>query len=257
MTDRLVRIASRDLSKSYYDLAAGEEVRALAELSLDIHDGELVTLLGPSGCGKSTFLNIVAGFEVADGGSVTLDGQPIPGPGPDRGMVFQEYALFPWLSVEQNVSYGLREQRLPEAKVRERVEYWLKLVGLSSARRRYPHELSGGMRQRVALIRVLANDPKILLMDEPFAAVDAQSRSLLQKELERLWSQTRKTVLFVTHSVEEAVFLGDRVVVMTARPGRIKQILEIDLPRPRDPTSDQFNAYRREATHLIEQEVSL
>ncbi len=257
MSDAPVRIASRDLSKSFYDISAGEQVVALASLTLDIHDGEFVTLLGPSGCGKSTFLNILAGFEHPDGGRVTLDGQPIPGPGPDRGMVFQEYALFPWLNVVQNVSYGLREQSLPAEQIQERVSHWLQLVGLDGFERRYPHELSGGMRQRVALVRVLANDPKILLMDEPFAAVDAQTRALLQKELERLWEQQRKTVLFVTHSVEEAIFLGDRVVVMTARPGRIKEVLHIDLPRPRDPTSDQFNAYRREATHLIEQEVRI
>ncbi len=214
-----------------------------------------MTVLGPSGCGKTTFLNIVAGFEQPSGGSITLDGRPIPGPGPDRGIVFQEYALFPWLTVEQNVAYGLLERGLPKEAVRKQVAHWLQLVGLSGFERRYPHELSGGMRQRVALIRVLANDPSILLMDEPFAAVDAQTRAVLQRELERLWSQTHKTVLFVTHSVEEAIFLGDRVVVMTARPGRVKDIILVDLPRPRDPTSNEFNAYRRHATRLIEDEV--
>ena len=251
-----VRIACEGLSKSYYDLAEGREIVALTNLDLEIHDGEFVTVLGPSGCGKSTLLNIAAGFEKPSAGTILLDGKPIGAPGPDRGVVFQEYALFPWLTVEQNVLYGLREQRVPSAEARERVRHWLDLVRLTGSEKRYPHELSGGMRQRVALIRVLANDPKSLLMDEPFAALDAQSRSLLQKELESLWLKASKTVLFVTHSIEEAIFLADRVVVMTARPGRIKTEIMIDMPRPRDPTSDQFNAYRREATQLIEAEVA-
>jgi len=251
-----VRIACRGLSKSYFDLAEGREIVALSSIDLDIHDGEFVTVLGPSGCGKSTLLNIAAGFEEPSSGSILLDGKRVEAPGPDRGVVFQEYALFPWLTVEQNVRYGLRELRVPAAEAAERVRYWLRLVRLEGFEKRYPHELSGGMRQRVALIRVLANDPKSLLMDEPFAALDAQSRSVLQRELESLWLRAHKTVLFVTHSIEEAVFLADRVVVMTARPGRVKEIISVDLSRPRDPTSDQFNAYRREATRLIEAEVA-
>lgn len=250
-----VQIACRGVSKSYFDLAEGREIVALESLSLDVAEGEFVTVLGPSGCGKSTLLNIIAGFEELSSGSVMLDGRPIHGPGRDRGVVFQEYALFPWLNVVQNVAYGLREQGLPEPEIRRRTRHWLDFVGLSGFERRYPHELSGGMRQRVALIRVLANDPRSLLMDEPFAAVDAQTRSLLQRELERLWRETGKTVVFVTHSVEESIFLGDRVIVMTGRPGRVKEILHIDLPRPRDPTSDGFNAYRREATRLIDSEI--
>jgi NitT/TauT family transport system ATP-binding protein/sulfonate transport system ATP-binding protein len=230
---------------------------ALEPIELDVLDNDFVAIVGPSGCGKSTLLRIAAGLDVPTTGRVLLDGAPVTGPGADRGMVFQEYALFPWLTVQQNVEYGLREQRLPRAEVARRSAHYLHLVGLEGAERRYPHELSGGMKQRVALIRVLANDPKILLMDEPFAAVDAQTRTLLQRELHRLWDETHKTVLFVTHSVDEALYLGDRVVVMTARPGRIKAVLTVDLPRPRDPTSDAFNAYRREATRLIEEEVQI
>jgi NitT/TauT family transport system ATP-binding protein len=252
-----VLISCQGVSKSYFDVAEGREVIALDSLDLEISNGEFVTILGPSGCGKSTLLNIIAGFDQPTHGAVLLDGSPISGPGHDRGVVFQEYALFPWLTVEQNVAYGLKEQKLPAAEVAERTGAWIKLVGLEGYERRFSHELSGGMRQRVALSRVMANDPKSLLMDEPFAAVDAQTRALLQRELERVWVQTHKTVLFVTHSVDEAIFLADRVLVMTARPGRVKEIISIDLPRPRDPTSDQFNAYRRLATHLIEQEVTL
>jgi NitT/TauT family transport system ATP-binding protein len=251
------QIECRHLSKVFYDLAEGREVVALADFDLAIPEREFLTILGPSGCGKSTLLNIVAGFEPPTAGEARLDGQTIRGPSIDRGVVFQEYALFPWLTVQQNVEYGLREQRLPGAEVARRSAHYLHLVGLEGAERRYPHELSGGMKQRVALIRVLANDPKILLMDEPFAAVDAQTRTLLQRELHRLWEETHKTVLFVTHSVDEALYLGDRVVVMTARPGRIKAVLTVDLPRPRDPTSDAFNVYRREATRLIEEEVQI
>lgn len=251
------QISCRGVSKSYVDVSEGREIVALEALDLDVRDGEFVTILGPSGCGKSTFLNIVAGFDLPTRGTVLLDGDPIVGPGRDRGVVFQEYALFPWLTVEGNVAYGLREQRLPKAEIERRTRHWLRVVGLEGFERRYPHELSGGMRQRVALIRVLANDPKSLLMDEPFAAVDAQTRALLQRELEQMWLQAHKTVLFVTHSVEEAIFLGDRVLTMTARPGRVKEVIEVDLPRPRDPTSDQFNTYRRLATRLIEEEVSL
>jgi NitT/TauT family transport system ATP-binding protein len=212
-------------------------------------------LLGPSGCGKSTLLNIIAGFEKPDSGSVTVDGVPIERPGPDRGVVFQDYALFPWLNVQQNVEYGLREKGLGTAECARIAEHYLDMVGLRSFERRFPHELSGGMRQRVALIRVLALDSQILLMDEPFAAVDAQTRTILQEELQRLWLATRKTVVFVTHSVDEAVFLADRVAVMTSRPGQVKEIVPIDLPRPRDMTSDLFNRYRRDVTQLIEVEA--
>lgn len=249
------RIECRGLRKTYRDLAEGGEILALDGLTLDIAAQEFLTLLGPSGCGKSTLLNIIAGFEKPDAGTVSLNGRPIERPGPDRGVVFQDYALFPWLNVQQNVEYGLRERGLAPREATGIARQYLGLVGLTGFEKKYPHELSGGMRQRVALIRVLAIDPQILLMDEPFAAVDAQTRTILQEELQRLWSQTMKTVVFVTHSVDEAIYLSDRVAVMTARPGVVKVLVPIDLPRPRDPTSDAFNAYRRQITRLIEVEA--
>ena len=248
------RIECRSVRKTYRDAAEGTEVVALQGLTLDIEPREFLTLLGPSGCGKSTLLNILAGFEKPDSGTVLLDGRPIERPGPDRGVVFQDYSLFPWLNIQQNVEYGLRENGVSKTEASEIAARFLAMVALTGFERRYPHELSGGMRQRVALIRVLAIDPEILLMDEPFAAVDAQTRTILQEELQRLWQQTRKTVVFVTHSVDEAIYLSDRVTVMTARPAVVKAIVPIDLPRPRDATSDAFNSYRRDITQLIEHE---
>jgi ABC-type nitrate/sulfonate/bicarbonate transport system ATPase subunit len=212
-------------------------------------------VIGPSGCGKTTLLNILAGFERPSAGQVLLEGQPIEGPGADRGVVFQEYALFPWLTLRQNVEYGPRERGIPASLIREHSDRTLALVRLAGAENRYPHELSGGMRQRAALARVLINEPKILLMDEPFAALDAQTRARLQQEVARLWTETRKTVFFVTHSVEEAVLLADRVIAMTAIPGRIKADVRIALPRPRDPTSPAFNDHRRTLQNLLTEEI--
>jgi ABC-type nitrate/sulfonate/bicarbonate transport system ATPase subunit len=248
---RDILITCRHLSKSYHDIRAGERVIALDDICLDIQRGEFVTVIGPSGCGKTTLLNTVAGFEQPSAGELLMDGRPIDGPGADRGVVFQEYALFPWLTLRQNVAYGPRERGVPRETAREIVDRTLRLVGLVGVDERYPHELSGGMRQRAALARVLANDPSILLMDEPFAAVDAQTRAALQRELARLWAETKKTVLFVTHSVEEAVLLADRVVAMTPRPGRIHADVTIALERPRDPTSPAFNDYRRTIEQLL------
>jgi ABC-type nitrate/sulfonate/bicarbonate transport system ATPase subunit len=243
-----------DSVRKVYRSSTEEEVVALEGFSFEIAPSEFLTLLGPSGCGKSTLLNILAGFERPDAGRVLLNGEPIMKPGPDRGVVFQDYALFPWLTVQQNVEYGLRERGMGRVAAAQLARKYLSLVGLNGFEGRYPHELSGGMRQRVALVRVLVIDPKILLMDEPFAAVDAQTRTILQEELERLWMQTPKTVVFVTHSVDEAIYLSDRVVVMTARPGKVKSVVPIDLERPRDHTSDRFNEYRRQLTQLIEVE---
>jgi len=238
-------IVCRHLSKSFSDIREGQRVVALNDNTFEVRRGEFVTLVGPSGCGKTTLLYILAGFERPTSGEVLLENQPIEGPGADRGVVFQEYALFPWLTLRQNVAYGPRERGVPPAEARAQVDLILEKVGLVGAENRYPHELSGGMRQRAALARVLVNDPKILLMDEPFAAVDAQTRTTLQRELARLWEETGKTVFFVTHSVEEAVLLGDRVMAMTPRPGRLKADVAVDLARPRDPTSPAFNDYRR------------
>ena len=250
-----VLIRCEGLQKSFFDIAEGEEIIAIQNLALDVKEGEILTILGPSGCGKSTLLNIVAGFEEPTAGEVSLHGRPIREPGADRGVVFQEYALFPWLTVLDNVCYGLREKGLPRADQIAKAQAYLTAVGLDEFENRYPHELSGGMRQRVSLIRVLANDPEILLMDEPFAALDAQTRKDLQRELVRLWQESHKTILFITHNVEEAVFLGDRVVVMTARPGRVKEIIDISLERPRDETAPDFNEIRRGATRLVEEEL--
>jgi NitT/TauT family transport system ATP-binding protein len=252
---RAGRIVMRGLRKRFLDIARQEEVIALDGIDLEIGDDEFLTVLGPSGCGKTTLLNIVASFETATGGEVRVDGEPVRKPGPDRGVVFQEYALFPWLTVRQNVEFGLRERRTPRSERKERVRRQIASVGLSGFEQRYPHELSGGMRQRVALARVLVNDPKILLMDEPFAALDAQTRSMMQQELLGVWSAQRRTAIFITHNIEEAVLLGDRVVVMTARPGRIKEIVAIELPRPRDVTSAEFNGIRRRIGALLEDEV--
>ena len=249
------RIVMRGLRKQFVDIARKEEIVALDGIDLDIGDDEFLTILGPSGCGKTTLLNIVASFERASSGEVRLDGEAVVRPGPDRGVVFQEYALFPWLTVQQNIEFGLRERGVRKAQRRERVRRQIASVGLSGFEQRYPQELSGGMRQRVALARVLANDPKILLMDEPFAALDAQTRTMMQQELLQVWSAERRTAIFITHNIEEAVLLGDRVVVMTARPGRINEIVPIALPRPRDVTSAEFNAIRRRVTALLEDEV--
>ncbi|MEI6300240.1 MAG: ABC transporter ATP-binding protein [Betaproteobacteria bacterium] len=249
------RIVCRALQKSYFDIRRREEVVAIAGLDLDIADDEFVTILGPSGCGKTSFLNIVAGFEQETGGSLLLDGAKISGPGPDRGVVFQEYALFPWLNVTENVEFGLRERGVPVTERAERTRRQIATVGLSGFENRYPQELSGGMRQRVALARVLVNDPKILLMDEPFAALDAQTRTLMQEELLTVWGADRRSVIFITHNIEEAILLGDRVVIMTSRPGRIKEIVSVSLPRPRDVTSEAFNGIRRHVALLMEEEA--
>jgi NitT/TauT family transport system ATP-binding protein len=249
------RIVVRGLRKQFTDIARRAEVVALDGIDLEIGDDEFLTVLGPSGCGKTTLLNIVAGFEGASGGEVRVDGEAVLKPGPDRGVVFQEYALFPWLTVAQNIEFGLRERRVPRAQRRARVRQQIASVGLSGFEQRYPQELSGGMRQRVALARVLVNRPRILLMDEPFAALDAQTRTIMQQELLRVWSAERRTAIFITHNIEEAILLGDRVVVMTARPGRIKDIVAIDLLRPRDVTSSEFNEIRRRVAVILEDEV--
>jgi ABC-type nitrate/sulfonate/bicarbonate transport system ATPase subunit len=256
MNDAPPFIAFRNVHKSFRDAREGRIVHAIEDISLEIDRGEFIMVVGPSGCGKTTLLNILAGFEQPSAGQVFLEGQTIDRPGADRGVVFQEYALFPWLTLRQNVEYGPREQGISASLIEEVTERTLRIVRLEGAENRYPHELSGGMRQRAALARVLVNDPKILLMDEPFAALDAQTRARLQGEVAALWTETRKTVFFVTHSVEEAVLLGDRVVAMTTLPGRLRADVRISLPRPRDPTSPQFNDYRRELEKLLAEETA-
>lgn len=249
-------IAFRNVHKRFRDAREGRVVHAIEDISLEIERGEFITVIGPSGCGKTTLLNMLAGFEQPSSGQILLEAQPINSPGADRGVVFQEYALFPWLTLRQNVEYGPRERGVPASLIRELTDRTLAVMRLEGAENRYPHELSGGMRQRAALARVLVNDPKILLMDEPFAALDAQTRARLQQEVARLWMETRKTVFFVTHSVEEAVLLGDRVITMTAFPGRLKADVRIALPRPRDPTSPSFNDQRRMLENLLSEEIA-
>jgi nitrate ABC transporter ATP-binding subunit len=228
-----------------------DEIEALARIDITIAKGEFVCLIGASGCGKSTLLRIVAGFEEPTTGSVLSDGKPITGPGSDRGMVFQDYALFPWMTVRQNIGFGPRQRDLPRRQVEAIADEFVRLVGLERFADRYPAQLSGGMKQRVAIARVLANDANILLMDEPFGALDALTREQLQHELLQIWSRTGVTIIFVTHSVEEAVLLADRVLVMSAGPGRIENDIMIELPRPRDVASPEFNAVRRDVARRL------
>ncbi|MBN9473810.1 MAG: nitrate ABC transporter ATP-binding protein [Bordetella sp. SCN 67-23] len=216
-----------------FAVGKGERHVALSDISLDLRDGEFISILGPSGCGKSTLLYIVGGFVKQTSGSVEIDGRPVTGPGPDRGPVFQEFALYPWKTVLGNVAYGLRQQGVARAPAEARARELLAMVGLSGYENFYAKQLSGGMKQRVAIARTLAYNPAVLLMDEPFGALDAHTRNRLQNDLLKIWERDRKSVLFVTHSVEEAVYLSDRVVVLTKSPGRIKEIVNIDLPRPR------------------------
>jgi NitT/TauT family transport system ATP-binding protein len=230
------------------------EVVALRDINLVVQPGEFVCLLGPSGCGKSTLLNALAGFVMPSDGQITVGGQPVGAPGPDRGMVFQEYALFPWMTVAQNVAFGLELRGLPKAEVQAKVAELLGMLGLADFAKRFPKDLSGGMRQRVAIARVLALDSPIMLMDEPFGALDALTRRTLQDELLRLWQRWRKTVIFVTHSIEEALYLADRIVVMTYRPGTIKRDMALTLPRPRDPSDPAFNHLKRELGLLVMEE---
>jgi len=230
--------------------AAGDVV-ALEGIDLSIAPGEFVCLLGPSGCGKSTLLNAIAGFARPTAGSIAVGGKRVTGPGPERGMVFQEYALFPWMTVRANVAFGLEIQGRPAAECRQRVDDLLEKLGLREFAGRYPKDLSGGMRQRVAIARLLALDSPVLLMDEPFGALDALTRRSLQDELLRIWAAFRKTVVFVTHAIEESIYLADRVVVLTYRPGTIKAIVPVALPRPRDPSSVEFNELGRRLTALV------
>ncbi len=230
------------------------EVVALQNINLSIEQGQFVCLLGPSGCGKSTLLNAVAGFAPPSSGSIVADGVPVTGPGPERGMVFQEYALFPWMTVEENIAFGLEIKGDSKAAIAAKVGALLAMLSLADFRQRYPKDLSGGMRQRVAIARILALDSPIMLMDEPFGALDALTRRNLQDELLRIWAELKKTIIFVTHSIEEAIYLADRIVVMTYRPGTIKRDIIVDLPRLRDPAAAEFNALKRELGLLVMEE---
>ena len=247
-------LSVRGLGKRFS--VGGNTVEALRDVNLNVAKGEFVCLIGASGCGKSTLLRIIAGFETATSGAIEMYGAPITGPGPDRGMVFQDFALFPWLTVRENIAFGPRQRLLPKDKLRALADRYTEMVGLTKFADYYPSQISGGMKQRVAIARVLANDCEVLLMDEPFGALDALTREKLQQELLEIWQRTKVTVIFVTHSVEEAVLLSDRVVVMTAGPGRIEHDARIELARPREVSAVDFNQVRRDITRQLTSHVA-
>jgi len=232
----------------------GLTVQAIDGVSLSIADDEFVSFVGPSGCGKTTLLRIIAGLDQANSGMILLDGNRIAGPSPKVGMVFQEYSLFPWRNILDNVAFGPEMRGLSKVERYDLARRYISLVGLEQFEKSYPYELSGGMRQRVAIARALANDPDLLLMDEPFGALDAQTRNKMQSELLEIWGRSKKTILFVTHSVDEAVFLSDRIVVMSPRPGRIRSVVQVPIPRPRDRTASEFGRLRRDVLGLIEEQ---
>lgn len=228
---------------------------AIENFNLEVDQGEFVCVLGPSGCGKTTLLRIIAGLETLTSGEILLNGNIIKGPGSDRGMVFQEFALLPWRTVRKNIEFGLEIKKVPPEERHKISQRYIDLVGLKGFENYHPYQLSGGMKQRVGIARALANDPAVLLMDEPFGALDAQTRNLMQKELLRIWRETKKTVIFITHSVDEACYLADRVIVMTARPGTIKEVFTIPMVRPRDRASVEFAFLRKRILAELEREV--
>ncbi|GAA3224115.1 ABC transporter ATP-binding protein [Actinocorallia longicatena] len=256
------KISIRGVTKTFgvrdANLGRRSEFTAVSEIDLEVRAGEFLTLVGPSGCGKSTLLDLVAGLTAPAAGEILLDGKPITGPGLDRGIVFQQYALFPWRTAQGNIEFGLEAKKIPKRERKERAREFLDLVGLTGFEDRYPHELSGGMRQRVAIARSLAFDPEVLLMDEPFAALDAQTRESLQEELLKIWETTGKTVIFITHGIDEAVYLGQRVAIMTSRPGRIKEIVDVEFDsRDGDLRAHpKFGEYRHHIWTRLRDEVA-
>jgi NitT/TauT family transport system ATP-binding protein len=242
----------------HFQSARGQSVDALGPIDFEIEAGEFVAVVGPSGCGKSTLLNVMAGFDKASSGRIEIDGRTISGPGPERGVVFQDYALFPWLTLEANIGFGPESLKHSAREVSEKVGHWIKVVRLEGSEQKYPHELSGGMRQRCALARCLANDPDVLLMDEPLAALDALTRVQLQEDLLDIWNEASrespKSALYITHAIDEALYLADRVVVMSERPGRVLKIIAVPFARPRDPemrTSAEFHRLSDEIWRLL------
>ena len=252
------KLKATGLRHEYYQPRTGGRLLALENINLQVDDGEFVTIVGPSGCGKTTFINLCDGLLKPTAGKIDIDGVAVTGPGTDRGMVFQDSCLMPWRTVFKNVIFGLECQGLDNAEGTARAKEFIKLVGLAGFEEHYPHELSGGMQQRCNLARALTVDPKILIMDEPFAALDAQTREIMQAELLRIWRESQKTVLFITHQINEAIYLADRVIVFAARPGRVKATIKINIPRPRELSvkRDQtFLKYEDEVWNLIEEEV--
>ena len=251
-------VAVSQVSRTFAGVRGGSPTVALTPIDLDVAQNDFVTILGPSGCGKSTLLRIIAGLDAPSTGKVMAAGRPITGPAPDRGMVFQSYTLFPWLTVADNIAFGLREKGMPKSQRNGIVQDYVAKVGLKGFENHWPKQLSGGMQQRVAIARALANDPEVLLLDEPFGALDHQTRGLMQELLLQIWEADRKTVLFVTHDIEEAIFLANRCVVMTARPGRIRADVTIGLPHPRSyrmKSQPEFLDYKRRLTEEIREEA--
>lgn len=249
------KVGLRDICLSYHT-QSGERLLALDRINLEVRTGEFLCVVGPSGCGKSTLLHLVAGLQPQTSGQILIDGNPIQGPGTDRILIFQDHGLFPWLTVGENVEFGMKMKGVSKAERREKTQHYLRLVHLAKFEKSYIHQLSGGMRQRVAIARALATEPDVLLMDEPFAALDAQTRDLLHDELERIWHDTGRTIIFVTHNVREAVRLGDRVVLLTFRPGRVKSEFPVDLPRPRSLEDPAVALAAREVLDELRDEIN-
>jgi NitT/TauT family transport system ATP-binding protein len=243
------------VGKTFGDVRGGQPVVALDDVSFTLEDGEFCAIIGHSGCGKTTLLNLIAGFEAPSRGTLSVDGHAIRGPAAERTVIFQDYALFPWLTVAGNIAFGMEQKNAPAAELRGQVGHHIELVGLDGFADRYPHQLSGGMRQRVAIARALAVSPRVLLMDEPFGALDDQTRRAMQDELVRIWQREPKTVLLVTHSLDEAILLADRVIVLSRRPGRIKAIVPVPAPRPRDEDSPDFITLRKTLRALIREDA--
>ncbi len=248
------RIEVAGVQKTFRSRDGTDVVHALRDINVEIYDGEFICILGPSGCGKSTLLNAIAGFSRPTAGRLIANGHEVTAPGPDRAMVFQEYALFPWMTVWDNVAFGLELAGKSKTEIKGKVDALLAKLALTDFRNRFPKDLSGGMKQRVAIARCLALDSPTLLMDEPFGALDALTRRALQDELLRIWQDFKRTIVFVTHGIDESIYLADRIIVMTYRPGTIKTIVPINIPRPRDANSPEFNAIEKELTRLVMEE---
>ncbi len=251
----MAKLAIQNVSKIFTSGKDGQEVEALAGIHLEVKEGEFFSIVGPSGCGKSTLLYIIGGFVQPSEGKILVDGKAVTSPGVDRGIVFQEFALFPWLTVRENIEFGMVTQGIDKTEREEKVRYYLKLIKLEGFLDKYPKELSGGMKQRVAIARTLAAEPKVLLMDEPFGSVDSQTREFLQEHLVEIWRKSRKTVLFVTHNIDEAIVLGQSVIGLSARPGKIRKLVHVALDYPRDRTGSEFNDYRKELQRFIRSEM--
>lgn len=248
-----MKISLKNVNKTYeHD---GKKVHAVKDFSLDVKENEFLVVVGPSGCGKSTLLQLIAGFEKPDSGEVLLNGHQVKKPGPDRGFVFQDFTLYQWRTVLGNIAFGLEAKGLSKKEAEEKAMEYVKLVGLEGFEHSYPHTLSGGMKQRVGIARALAYEPDVLLMDEPFGALDAQTKKWMQRELNRIWEKDKKTVVFVTHSVIEATFLADRIVVMTAQPGTVKKLIDVDIPRPRGYVEEHYLEHREKVLSYLEEEV--